>query len=59
LISKWDKVVKYTNPNKAKNTKDIYLRLKINILVEGRRQRGCEGCEGMGDGEVGRWGVNN
>jgi len=40
-------VVKYTNPNKAKNTKDIYLRLKINILVEGRRQRG-----------VGRWGTH-
>jgi hypothetical protein len=62
-------VVKYTNPNKAKNTKDIYFRLKINILVEGRKQRGCEECEGMGDGEltgpwwglgaVGRWGVNN
>jgi hypothetical protein len=44
-------VVKYTNPNKAKNTKDIYLRLKINILVEGRRQRECEEC-----GEMGQWG---
>jgi hypothetical protein len=41
-------VIKYTNPNKAKNTKDIYLRLIINILV-GREDWGpLEGIRGEG-----------